>query len=797
MATGRTTSSTHSLAAKAQRLIERGDDAGYVALFAEAAAQADPHERYRARRDLAYAAIEADGRVGAERARPFQLAGTRALLTLLEADPREPLLLCQAGVLLSLLSSCGAAQALFEAALRLDGSLTAASTGLAATIGRRRVPEQADATVLGELAPRALRVAGRAQPASGRTVSLCMIVKDEEEMLPRCLAAAAPAVDEIVVVDTGSSDRTVEIAESFGARVLHFPWTGSFSEARNVGLDAATSDWMLVLDADEVLVAEDVPQLRAALGQTWREAFYISEINHTGELGEGTSTVHTTLRLFRTRPQYRYSGRLHEQILDKLPVRLPERIATAPVRIEHFGYLGAVRDAKGKSRRNLELLERQRDEGDDSAFMHFNIGAEYFSLGDSERALSEFERAAELLAAEPGGGSGGYLPSLARRHVTALNASGRHAEALELADRHLERYPDFTDLVFEQAGALHALGRVEESIARYERCLELGDAPSSYNATLGVGSYRPTIALAEIALERGDSERALALLEGTLADFPSFQGFVLPYATALLAAGTAAADVVAQVERRVEGMTASARFMLGTALIERGEAEAAAAQFERVIEQQPGSARGRIALADALLSQRRWADAAAAAAAVSAEDPLAPTARRNELFARLAGGELEHAAALLEHGDELPDGDRELFGAWLAAARREDDETPLPAASVTLLNVILEALLRVEEVDLFGLLAPLLERTPLTPRVRRELLAGIYLRRGFLASAAEEWLTVCEREPDVPALLGLAQVAAAQGMTEEALDFAREACSLDPEDAGAARALARLEPLAA
>lgn len=797
MATGRTTTPTSSLPAMAQRTIEDGDADAYAALFTRAAEQPDPHERYRARRDLAQAAIAAYRHVTPEQARPLQLVATRELLTLLEEDPREPVLLSQAGALLRLLSSCGAAQALFEAALRLDSSLSAAASGLAATIGRRRVPEQADATVLGELAPRALRIAERAQPAAGKTVSLCMIVKDEEEMLPRCLAAAAPAVDEIVVVDTGSSDRTVEIAEAFGARVIHFPWTGSFSEARNVGLDAATSDWMLVLDADEVLVADDVPQLRAALGQTWREAFYVSELNHTGELEDGSSTMHTTLRLFRTRPEYRYSGRLHEQILDKLPTKLPERIATAPVRIEHFGYLGAVRDAKEKSRRNLELLERQRDEGDHSAFMHFNIGAEYFALGDASRALAEFERAAELLAAEPDGGSGGYLPALARRHVTALRASDRHEEALALADRHLERYPDFTDLIFEQSGALHSLGRVEEAIARFERCLELGDAPTGYSATLGAGTYLPTIELAEIALERGESERAVAMLEASLAEFPGYHGLVLPYASALLALGAASTEVVEQVEQRVEAMTSTVRFMLGTALIERGEIAAAVEQFEAVIAQQPGSARGHVALADALLSDRRWADAAAAAGAVADSDPLAPTARRSELFALLAAGRLDDAAALLAREVELHDGDRELFSAWLAAARGERDETTLPEASVTLLDVILEALLRVEEVDLFGMLAPLLERTPLAPRVRQELLARMYLRRGFLASAADEWLAVCAQEPDASALLGLAQVATAQGMTEEALDFAREAHALDPENGDAARALARLEPLAA
>ena len=85
-----------------------------------------------------------------------------------------------------------------------------------------------------------------ARPAEGLTLSLCMIVKDEEEMLPRCLAAVRDAVDEIVIVDTGSKDRTREIAREFGAKVIDFEWTGSFSDARNVSFDAATGDWLML-----------------------------------------------------------------------------------------------------------------------------------------------------------------------------------------------------------------------------------------------------------------------------------------------------------------------------------------------------------------------------------------------------------------------------------------------------------------------------------------------------------------------------------------------------------------------
>ena len=133
-----------------------------------------------------------------------------------------------------------------------------------------------------------------------------------------------------------------------GARVLHHEWDGDFAAARNVSFDAATGDWVMYLDADEVLVVEDAQRLRALTGRTWREAFYLVETNHTGELGDGTAVTHNALRVFRNRPEYRFEGRIHEQIAHNLPGYLPERLEHTAVRVEHFGYLGAVRDAKDK-----------------------------------------------------------------------------------------------------------------------------------------------------------------------------------------------------------------------------------------------------------------------------------------------------------------------------------------------------------------------------------------------------------------------------------------------------------------
>ncbi len=762
----------------------------------------DPNLSYHA----TVRSIEQDFAAAAQ-ARGTQLAGAYATVAgeaiqALEREPREPRLLNFAGVALYELWSLEAAGALFDAAARLDPALGEAQRNLAHLshrrralgAGRRRGRSQTLHTALPELERRALAIAERAHPAEGLTLSLCMIVRDEEEMLPRCLAAVADAVDEMVIVDTGSLDATIEIARSFGARVIEREWTGSFGDARNVAFDAATGDWTFVLDADELLVAEDVQLLRSLTGRTWREAFYVAETNYTGDLDAGSAVTHNTLRMFRNRPQYRYSGRLHEQIAGSLPAYLPERVEYTNVRLEHYGYLGAVRDSREKSRRNIELLRLQQAESEPTAFLHYNLGAEYAVAGLSEQALAEFERAWELMEADPDRDVLQFAPALANRLVRALRACGRPADAIAQAREALERFPGFTDLVLEQAAASASLGEEERAIELYEQCIAMGDAPRRYTATVGCGSYLPRIALGELRHCRGEIEQAIELLGHCVREHPTFIGSVLPYASALLAAGTQPEDVVAEVQRRVPEPTAATRFLLGTALYEGGAAQAGEAQFRAVLERQPHSARARVALGETLLAQRRYAQAAGVLCEIHTEDSLAVMACRSELFARITGGDLIAAGATLARaqGAQMPGVELDLFTAWWELAHRGESTVAIAGEALELLGTVLEALLRVHEFDVFEVAVGLLERTPLSIREQREGLAELYLRRGFAASAAREWMAVYQEEPDARALFGLARVAERQGMAAEALDFAQAALTIEPENEAAAELLMRV-----
>src|SRR4051794_7098226 len=207
---------------------------GLAAVFADVAAWEDEQRAYQARCRLAELVLAYRPEDVGAWVRAF-IAGAAHLLDALKREPREPVLLNHLGVLLYELCEAGAAADLFPAASRLDPDLAHARATLEPARDRARSGARlpgVGATRTRPLAERARRLASRAKPARKLTLSLSMIVKDEEEMLPGCLEPLRGVVDEMIVVDTGSTDRTVEIARSFGATVVHFPWNGSFSDAR-------------------------------------------------------------------------------------------------------------------------------------------------------------------------------------------------------------------------------------------------------------------------------------------------------------------------------------------------------------------------------------------------------------------------------------------------------------------------------------------------------------------------------------------------------------------------------------
>ncbi|HTU29381.1 MAG TPA: glycosyltransferase, partial [Solirubrobacteraceae bacterium] len=715
-------------------------------------------------------------------------------LTILDREPSEPVLLLYAGVACYELWALDGARALFGAAARLDPSLPdlARNRDQLAQRLRGRRPSRPLHNAVPALVRRARGISGRARAATGLTISLCMIVKDEEQMLPRCLEAIRPAVDEIIVVDTGSTDATMEIARSFGARVIECPWTGSFAEPRNVSFDAATSDWIIYLDADEVLVAEDVERLRELTGQTWREAFHLIETSFVGELGDGAAIVNTALRVFRNRPQYRFSGTIHEQIYTTLPSDVPGRVGHSSVRIEHYGYLEDTRAAKDKSTRNLSLLLEQRDSGAPATpFLHFNLGCEYAALGDTGKAIDELSSAWSLLVAGNEVLSTFYSPSLLSTLIRALRLSGRPAEAISFAETGLGYFPDYTDLLLEQAAAHLDLGQRDAGETQLERCIAQGDAPASFGGLVGSGTYLPRLALAKLALDRGDAVSAVTHLDWSITHHPSYLGVAALYVTARRAQGATAREILSELETRLDPMTVAARIAVARAFARSGAPGAAVSQYRAAIEQGDAKRESavRVALAEILLAHGEWSQAAEAVAPIPDEDPYAALACRIETAARLAGGELDSARASRDRAVRvgLPQAEREFLDAWLQAASGEPCHQELAVASVPLLATMLEFMFRARAQEPYAQLRALLDSSRLPARERAQLVAEIHLRHGDPAGAAAQWLAVCAEAPDARARFGLAQVAAATGANDNAILFAQAALELDPSFTAASK----------
>lgn len=225
-------------------------------------------------------------------------------------------------------------------------------------------------------------------------ISQCMIVKNEEKNIARALTWGKDLMWEQIVVDTGSTDRTRELAERLGARLYLCPWTDDFSAAKNYALEQAGGDWIAFLDADEYLTPEDAARLPALLtececrGMDMIAASMVN-IDETGRAwGTGTLT-----RFFRNDPGLRYERRIHEQLRFKDGRAMRTGDAGTRLTIYHTGYSGRAYEEKRASGRNRRLIERELSEHPDSYEMMGYLGDEYGSGGDWRKAGEWYEKA--------------------------------------------------------------------------------------------------------------------------------------------------------------------------------------------------------------------------------------------------------------------------------------------------------------------------------------------------------------------------------------------------------------------
>jgi glycosyltransferase involved in cell wall biosynthesis len=227
-------------------------------------------------------------------------------------------------------------------------------------------------------------------------ISFCMIVRNEEDCLERCLKSVSSVVDEIIIIDTGSTDRTKEIALAFTSLYYVCPWQDSFSLARNESIKHATGDWILTLDADEILEETPNCKIGCLVSETEADAFtlIIKNVQPSGSLVAFTPSRIT--RLFRNRPDFRYEGAIHEQIRPSITAN-GGRIEDCDLSIIHDGYAKKiVQGSELRVQRNLKILEQELHQSPDDPYLLYQLGVTYKAMGKAEDALECLQKTLHL-----------------------------------------------------------------------------------------------------------------------------------------------------------------------------------------------------------------------------------------------------------------------------------------------------------------------------------------------------------------------------------------------------------------
>ncbi|MEH1900446.1 MAG: tetratricopeptide repeat protein [Nostoc sp.] len=386
-------------------------------------------------------------------------------------------------------------------------------------------------------------------------LSLCMIVKNEARTLPKCLNSVRNVVDEMVVLDTGSIDRTPNIAQQLGAKVYHFKWCNDFSAARNAALKYVSGDWILVLDADETLTPAIVPQLREAIARD--EYLLINLVRH--EVGAEQSPYSLVSRLFRNHPHIRFDRPYHALVDDSVSAILTKepywQVGYLPgVALLHVGYqksaiaqnnkyakaatamsgflathpddpyvcskLGALYVETGKISQGMELLRRGisfAEENYDILYeLHYHLGIAYSRLQKSPQAISHYKTAIKL-PIYPMLKLGAYnnLGNLLKAAGDFNGAKTAYATTLKID-------PTFVFGHYNLAMTFKALGLFTDAIAYYQNAIELNPNYAEAYQNLGVvllkvGNHQDSLTAFRKAIaihERHNPEEAKRLCQG-------------------------------------------------------------------------------------------------------------------------------------------------------------------------------------------------------------------------------------------------------------------------------------------
>ncbi|UPT57983.1 glycosyltransferase family 2 protein [Dickeya zeae] len=329
-------------------------------------------------------------------------------------------------------------------------------------------------------------------------ISVCMIMKNEARHLASTLASIAAHFDDIIVVDTGSTDDSKAIARQFTPHVYDFAWVADFSAARNASLDYARYDWVLVVDADEEVDFVDIDALHALIKAHPQAPGRVELINYLDEGSETTTVKELLTRLFR-KDLYHYRGIIHEQVTPRDPSVSPLHPFIAPIRLHHVGYKKEILQEKDKISRNINLLQKALEAQANDPYLLFQLGKSYYLKRDYPTAIHYFQQAIRFET----NFTYEYTEDLIETYGYALINAGNYAEAMDIIQ--YESHFSSTDFIFLKALILMNNGQLQNAVDLFVQCTNMPtgnkEGVNSYKANYNIGVILECVGMKQQALE--------------------------------------------------------------------------------------------------------------------------------------------------------------------------------------------------------------------------------------------------------------------------------------------------------
>ncbi|MCR5595196.1 MAG: glycosyltransferase [Lachnospiraceae bacterium] len=340
-------------------------------------------------------------------------------------------------------------------------------------------------------------------------ISVCVIARNEDNHIEECLKRLRPCKFEVIVVDTGSIDRTKELASAYTDHIYDFEWCSDFSAARNFSIEKATNDWILIIDCDEYL--ENVNLLDIwKISQANPEKIGLIQRNNPYTIQGVKSIVSERIGRFFNRKYCHYEGSIHERVMP-IDGSAPEYYEI-PLTIYHEGYV-TESDKRTRATRNIDMLMADVREHGADAYKYFQLGRNYVSMNDYIKAIEYYEKGLTL-DVNP---KDSYVMSMMESYGYCLLEMDDTYKGLEIIDKFYDSYSFRADFVYLAGAIAMRRGLYDRAYSEFEKATNI----HIFNKN-GSGDYRAFYKMGNIWEIRGDMEKAREFYE-KCGEFPPAQ----------------------------------------------------------------------------------------------------------------------------------------------------------------------------------------------------------------------------------------------------------------------------------